>query len=97
MYVLESICHGTTLTIDDSTAKKLKQIAHETGKSYKQVVNETLRRGLAAATVKEPAAAYKLKPSSLGGLAGDYNLDKALALADHLEDEEITVKLERLK
>ncbi len=87
----------TTLTIDDSTAKKLKQIAHETGKSYKQVVNETLRRGLAAAQVKEPAGQYKLKTSSMGGLAGDYNLDKALALADHLEDEELAEKIKRRK
>ena len=87
----------TTLTIDDSTAKKLKQIAHDTGKSYKQVVNETLRRGLAAAKVREPMSTYRLKPSSMGGLAADYNLDKALALADHLEDEEIAEKLRRRK
>ena len=87
----------TTLTIDDSTAKKLKQIAHETGKSYKQVVNETLRRGLAAAKVKEPAASYKLKPSSMGIPVADYNLDKALALADHLENEEIAEKARRRK
>lgn len=87
----------TTLTIDDSTARKLKQIAHETGKSYKQVVNETLRRGLAASRVREPAGAYKLKPSSMGGMAADYNLDKALALAEHLEDEELSLKLKRRK
>ena len=87
----------TTLTIDDSTAKKLRQIAHETGKSYKQVVNETLRRGLAAANVREPTGTYKLKPSSMGGVSADYNLDKALALADHLEDEEIVEKLKRRK
>lgn len=87
----------TTLTIDDSTARKLKQIAHETGKSYKQVVNETLQRGLAAAKVKEPAGSYKLKPSSMGSLATEYNLDKALSLADHLEDEEIAEKMRRRK
>ena len=87
----------TTLTIDDSTARKLKQIAHETGKSYKQVVNETLRRGLAAAKVREPGGPYKLKPSSLGELAADYNLDKALVLADYLEDEEIAEKMRRRK
>lgn len=87
----------TTLTIDDSTAKKLKQIAHETGKSYKQVVNETLRRGLAAAKVREPSGTYKLRPSAMGGVAADYNLDKALVLADHLEDEEIAEKMKRRK
>jgi predicted transcriptional regulator len=83
----------TTLTIDDTTAKKLKQIAHETGKSYKQVVNETLRRGLSATEVREKAAPYKLKTVSLGDAAPGYNLDKALAIADSLEDEEIVGKL----
>ncbi len=93
-----SVLHmRTTLTIDDSTAKKLKQIAHDSGKSYKQVVNETLRRGLAAAKIREPAPTYKLKPSSMGGLAADFDLDKALALADYLEDEEIAEKLGRRK
>lgn len=87
----------TTLTIDDSTARKLKQIAHETGKSYKQVVNETLRRGLTAANVKEPTTRYRLKPSSMGDVARNYNLDKALTLADHLEDEEIAEKMKRRK
>ncbi len=83
----------TTLTIDDNTAKQLKQIAHDTGKSYKQVVNETLRRGLAVTEVREKAAPYKLKPVSLGDVAPGYNLDKALAIADALEDEAIVAKL----
>ncbi len=87
----------TTLTIDDSTAKKLKQLAHDTGKSYKQVVNETLRRGLAADRVREPAAVYALRSASLGGVVGEANLDKALALADTLEDGELLEKQKRRK
>lgn len=87
----------TTLTIDDSTFKKLKEIAHKSGKSYKQVVNDVLRQGLAAAQVRESAGAYRLKPASLGGMVGDFNLDKSLAMADRLEDEEIAVKLGRGK
>jgi hypothetical protein len=33
----------------------------------------------------------------MGGLAPNYNLDEALALAEHLEDEEIAGKLTRRK
>jgi hypothetical protein len=83
----------TTLTIDDSTARKLKQIAHQTGKSYKQVVNETLRRGLSVDEIREQAKPYRLKPASLGKVSSEYDLDKALALSERLEDEEIVRKL----
>jgi len=34
----------TTLTIDNGTARKLKQIAHQTGKTYKQLEDEELVR-----------------------------------------------------
>ena len=83
----------TTLTIDDRTARKLKEIAHRTGKSYKQVVNETLQAGLQAAGVRDSARRYRLKPVSMGGVAAGYNLDKALQLADALEDEELARKM----
>ena len=36
----------TTLTIEDSIDRKLKALARKNGKSYKQVVNETLKHGL---------------------------------------------------
>ena len=82
----------TTLTIDDGTAKKQKQLAHETGKTYKEVVNETLRRGLAVGERPEAGEPYRLKPVSLGEVAAGYNLDKALALAEWLDDEELVRK-----
>ena len=84
----------TTLTIDDRIAKALKDAAHRSGKSYKQVVNETLRAGLSAGRIMDEAEPYRLKPVSMGDVAGGYNLDKALELAEHLEDEEIARKLE---
>ena len=40
----------TTLTIDDDLAEALRDLAHRTRRSFKQVVNETLRRGLFQAT-----------------------------------------------
>ena len=87
----------TTLTIDDKIAKALKDAAHRSGKSYKQVVNETLRAGLSSNRVMDNAKPYRLKPVSMGGVAGAYNLTKALELADYLEEEEITRKLDLKK
>lgn len=83
----------TTLTIDDHIAQQLKAIAHENDTSFKQVVNETLRRGLAAAHYGDPAPPYRLKPVSLGEPSPGYNLDKALALAEHLEDDALVAKM----
>lgn len=79
----------TTLTIDDTIAKALKDAAHRSGKSYKQVVNETLRAGLSANRIMDDVKPYRLKPVSMGDAAGGYNLTKTLELAEHLEDEEI--------
>ncbi len=85
----------TTLTLDDQLAKTLKEIAHRTGKPFKDVVNETLRGGLQKKGVQPKP--YKLKTVSLGGVLGGLNLDKALSIADALEDEEIARKLEMRK
>ena len=87
----------TTLTIDDTIAKALKDAAHRSGKSYKQVVNETLRAGLSSDRIMDDAKPYRLKPVSMGDIAGAYNLTKALELADYLEEEEIARKLEMKK
>ena len=84
----------TTLTIDDKIAKALKDAAHRSGKSYKQVVNETLQAGLSANRIMDEAKPYRLKPVSMGDVSGRYNLTKALELAEHLEDEELARKLE---
>ena len=38
----------TTIALDDDLAEKLQDIAHKRRESFRQVVNETLRRGLSA-------------------------------------------------
>lgn len=83
----------TTLTLDDRIAAQLKRIAHETARPFKVVVNETLRAGLQAQNVAGGAKPYRLKPASLGEPRGGYDLRKALALADEIEDEEIAREL----
>ena len=42
------------MTIDDRIAKALKALAHRSGKSFKQVVNETLQKGLLAGEGRKP-------------------------------------------
>lgn len=83
----------TTLTIDDELVRELKTAAARSGRSFKEVVNQALRLGLAAARSSGASKRYRLKPASLGGPNEGYDLDKALAIADDLEDEAIVQKL----
>lgn len=87
----------TTLTLDERLARALKNLAHRTGKSFKQVVNETLRAGLAAGDVPAANRPYTLQPVSLGGARPGVDLTKALQLAAVLEDEEVLRKLRMRK
>jgi len=77
----------TTLTIDDGLLRQLRQRALDSGKPFKQVVNETLQAGL-----RQPAAAprkpYVCPTFSIGALAPGVDLNKANQLAAALEDEE---------
>jgi hypothetical protein len=45
----------TTLSLDDDVARKLRELAHRRKQPFKQVVNEVLRRGLAAQEVRSDA------------------------------------------
>ncbi|MCU1348298.1 MAG: hypothetical protein JWO56_1328 [Acidobacteria bacterium] len=87
----------TTLTIEDRIARDLKQIAHRSGKPFKVVVNETLRAGLTSAQARPKAKRYRLRTVSLGHVRQGVDLDKTLALADSLEDEELVSKIELRK
>jgi hypothetical protein len=87
----------TTLTIEDQLAIALKDAARQSNKSFKEIVNETLKAGLAAKKTPVKTRLYRLKPVSMGHVAGNFNLDKALQLADALEDEELVRKLHMKK
>lgn len=87
----------TTLTIDDSLAKLLKKQAYETGKPFKQVVNEALRLGLERGRTAPAPRPYRVNPESLGSPRAGLDLDKALTLASELENDELARKLESRK
>lgn len=85
------------MTIDDGIARRLKEIAYETGKSFKAVVNESLAAGIAGKAGVPNAKPYRLNPVAMGAVIGSHDLDKALALADRMEDEELARKLQLRK
>ena len=86
----------TTVTLDEDVAADLKRRAHRTGRAFREVLNEAVRRGLRAEDAP-PGKPYRLKPVSLGGVLPGINLDRALRLADALEDEAIARELELRK
>ena len=87
----------TTLTIDDHLARDLKELAHRSGKPFKVVVNEALQAGLIAGGLRRRPKPYRLATASLGDVREGIDLDKALALADSLEDKALAGKIEQNK
>jgi len=86
----------TTLTLDDDVAAELRRQARKTGRPLKELVNEALRRGIRARQTP-PARRYRLTPASLGGVMPGVDLDRALRLADALDDDASARKLELRK
>lgn len=62
----------TTLTLDDDLAEALNRMARLSGRSFKAVVNETIRRGLAHGRSSDTAEAppFTVQPQACGLLAG---------------------------
>ena len=86
----------TTLTLESDLARTLRQRAHDTNRSFKDVVNEAIRAGLSLPRSPRRRA-YRLQVHHLGGVRPGVDLDKALQLAAALEDAEIARKLELRK
>jgi hypothetical protein len=74
----------TTLTLDDDVAAKLKAVARRTGRAFRDVVNEALRRGLMAdSSVKR--SPFVVRARSLGGLQTGMNRDRTADLLEQIE------------
>jgi hypothetical protein len=82
----------TTVRIDDDLLLALKEQAHRQNTSLDKLLNQTLCAGIKASHQPNAQKAYyKEKTYKMGILQA--NLDKALALAANLEDEEIVKKM----
>jgi hypothetical protein len=75
----------TTLTLDDDVAAKLKTESHRAGRPFREIVNETLRRGLESRRVTAPRRAFKVTARDLGNLKPGLSLDNIAELIEHVE------------
>ncbi len=77
----------TTLTLDDDLARELREEARRSGRPFKNVVNEMLRRGLSAGV--EPGRRpkrFRVRPLP-GRFRAGVDLTKLNQLLDELEIE----------
>ena len=84
----------TTLTIDNDIADYLREQSRLHEKSFKQVVNETLRRGMSPSANAKPRKPFKVRTFSSGYAPGVDRL-KLNQLIDQLDDEYYEKKLAR--
>jgi Ribbon-helix-helix protein, copG family len=83
----------TTLTLDEDVAKQLQEKARRSGESFKEIVNETLRRGLRSG--EKPARRlprFEVKPKACGFRRG-VDVLRLNQLNDELEIEGFQEKL----
>jgi hypothetical protein len=76
------------VTLDSDVEALLRKRMRERGISFKQALNEAVRRGLGGAAVPRH---FRTPTAKLGVPA--VNLDRALQLAGELEDEELVRKM----
>ena len=86
----------TTVRIEDHLLQDLRRQAERERVSLTKMLNRVLRVGLAALDQQKPnRGRYREKTFSMGQAKVD--LDRALALAAALEDEEVREELARRK
>ena len=76
----------TTLTIDDDIAERLREQARLHERTFKQVVNDTLRRGLSPDTREIPKPQYRIVPNR-SALVPGIDPTKLNQINDQLEAE----------
>ena len=75
----------TTLTLDEDIAAKLKAEARRSGRSFKETVNEALRRALLVPQRVPPNAPFRVVTRDLGGLRPGISLDNIAEVLEQVE------------
>jgi hypothetical protein len=75
----------TTLTLDEDVAAKLKSEARRAGRPFREIVNETLRHGLASRRVAGRRQPFQVTVRDLGNLKPGLSLDNVAELIEHVE------------
>jgi hypothetical protein len=75
----------TTLTLDEDVAAKLRAESRRAGRPFREIVNETLRRGLVSRRVARQRQSFKITARDLGDLKPGLSLDNVAELVEHVE------------
>jgi hypothetical protein len=81
----------TTVTLDPDVERLIKDVMRERAISFKEALNQAARDGLRNKESKRPKR-FVQKTFRMGEAQG-FRWDKALAVADAIEDEELVRKL----
>ena len=81
----------TTVTLDPDVERLVRDCMKTRGVSFKQALNEAVRTGLKRPSTKQ-SGRFVQKTFSLGA-EQNFRWDKALAVAEAIEDEELNRKL----
>jgi hypothetical protein len=81
----------TTVTLDADVERLLKNSMRERSISFKEALNEAVRTGLVRE--KHPRARTFVQKTFSLGREQEFRWDKALAIADAIEDEELSRKI----
>lgn len=75
----------TTITLDDDVAAKLKSETRRTGRAFKAVLNDAVRRGLSAMPARRLHAPFRVKARDLGRLKPGVTVDNIGDLLEQVE------------
>ena len=81
----------TTVTLDPDVERMVRDAMRERAISFKEALNDAARMGLGGKGLKRTAK-FTQKSFRMGE-AQEFRWDKALAVADAIEDEELSRKL----
>jgi hypothetical protein len=81
----------TTITLDPDVESMIRMVMREQGLSFKKALNEAVRAGLSPRH-RRPRRRFTQKTYSLGS-EQHFRWDKALAVAEAMETEELARKL----
>lgn len=86
----------TTVTLDPDVEAVLRKVMRERDLSFKQALNQAVRLGTGPGANRPAARRFRLKTYSMG-FNPALPWDKALAMADAMEDEELIRKMQLRK
>lgn len=72
----------TTITLDDDVAVELEKLRRETGRTFKDIVNETLRAGLRPAPRQTVEPVQYTQPRAMGALVDVSDVSALIAVMD---------------